>query len=553
MRVGLIVVLCSALFACGEVVKTSPDAPVDADPCATATCECTAATEATDCGAHEVCDESGPGRVCACAPAYADQGGTCVFAGAPLDPGMSDATIWVPTGLGVGVDAAASGNVNPGEVVITRDGVCALSGVTQRFTMPALDRAEPFKLVVTHISNETQGSIPGQLHVQVGAQWLEIPLSRNVYRTDTFCLGAGAYGGEVPFRVTALAACTPNMQMSSLNVDQVEVRVADPGECPDPGMVPNGDMEQATNWTFTMATGTTAGFVAGAGEGGSRAAQINATTRCSEATVNGMLSIATTMPNQALEVFTSGGSGRLQVRLDNKGLATINASSTPKNHRICIPTWAKGTTARLSFQLARSQNITCDAQVRTINIDSVKLVSEPTCPDADLTDPGFERVANLTGPATGWTLTNDVVNAVEAGQVNVINNMNGAHAGNGYVSMTSTNECAQDPYAAATIRVPAPQGAAGPAVKFFGRSPANAFAQAYASVGGSLARLDIAETNTYDPYTLCIPPALVDRPLELRLTMRDQDGSSGCVNPIATQSAQFDDVEVTTDASCPAQ
>ena len=562
MRVALVSSLVFVL-SCGDVVKSSPDAEVD--PCAQATCECTTATEVADCGAHAACNVAGPGRTCECVAAYAKTGGACTFAGAPANPGMSDATKWLAVGAGATIDPAAAGNVDMGEAVFDESGMCTLAYLHQVFTMPPLDRAEPFKLVVTHTAVDPQFDLGNQISIGVGKQWADLPISRNVYRTDSFCLGAESYGGPIDFRVATLGSpFCGSPTTAKIRIDQVSVRVADPGECPTPGSVVNGNFEAGTGWTFANTQGSAAAITAGAGEGGTAGGRIIGTNKCSEATMTGTIALPSRAvnANPAIDIFWTGTSGqRLVVGLSGNKVQTIVATAAGAHTRMCVPAWATGTTTSLSFFMQRQSDNGCaTALARTFSIDNISVVNEPACnAPVDITDAGFERVANVTGPATGWGLTNAYVNDVEGVTTNAINSSSLAHGGNGVLRMTWVNQCTSINGGGAdfTVTVPASASGAGPAIRFFSSSPAaNTQTQTRLSIlpapnTVSPWAINTPETGAYVQSTLCLPPQFSGRPVHLRASIGGNGGSCIPVQPLET--ALFDDFEVTTDVTCPAQ
>lgn len=563
MRIALLVSLV-CLVSCGDVVTNKPDAPPE-DPCANATCECTTATEVADCGAHATCNVDGPGRVCECVAAYSKSGGgACTFSGAPANPQMSDPAIWTSVGAGPAIDTAAAGNVDPGEAVLDQTSMCGLATFKQTFKMPPLDRAEPFKLVVTHTLTDPTFFTGAQVAVGVGKQWIDLPLSRNVYRTDTICLGADAYGGSIDFRVAAATSPSCASQTAvQLRIDRVAVEVAGPGECPAPGTVTNGNFEAATGWTFGSIGSATGGILAGAGEAATAGGRISGVNRCSEGTLTGTVAFPTraTVANPAIDMFVSGNNGdRLLVGLNGRNVQTVVTTSAGKHARMCVPDWAMGTTAALSFFMQRvSDNACSTALVRTFSMDNITIVSDPACSaTTDITDAGFERVANVTGPVTGWGLTNGYVNDTEGVNTNVVNF--GAHTGNAALRMFWSNQCtgAEGSGADVTVLVPPSSGAAGPAVKFFSNSPvANTMTVTRLAIlphPNSLQpwSVDALETGAYVQSTLCLPPQYVGRPVRLRATLGNP-GGGGCLATQPTETALFDDFTVTTDAACPAQ
>lgn len=544
-----------AAIGCGEVQHTP-----DADPCETATCACTVATQDVDCGVHSVCDESGPGRKCVCAPAYKDQGGTCVFDSAPRDPGLTDPQIWQSTGMGAGVNPAALGNTDTGEGQFNAAGMCNSSALSQKFVMPPLSKAEQFKVSVTYTVSDPQFSLGGvQLDMSVGSRFFEQAPSRNTYRTDTFCLGAANYGREVDFHLGTRGgpSMCPSTSTAMLSVDRVAVAPATPDECPAPGVIPNNDFEGTGGWTFNPLTGATAGIVDGVGETGSRAAQLATTNRCSQASMTGTIAIPAegAVPNPAIDVFYSGtGGGRLTVSLDGKNISVLNASSA-RHAKICVPKWAIGTTSSIGFLLQQNASGAGACTValnRTFVVDSLKIVSDAACTSSDNPDPGFERVANLNGPTAGWGLLHGHVNDVEGGTAIIGSSAALAHSGTGVLRLAGSAVCVSAGQAGAdlTFIVPPAQGAAGPALKFFANVGAgNVNTNTIVSLGTGSQTI-LPETGAYTAQQICLPPKLVGR----RMTARFSTGGlgGGC-STFAEESAFIDDVELTTDPACPAQ
>lgn len=569
---GLLIVFS----ACGDDggAKTLPDAPhaidaaPDADPCANTTCECTAATQTADCGAHAICDESGPGRVCACAPAYArDASDACAFAGAPADPGLADPSKWTASSTDIAIDPVAAGTIDVGEAVMTAAGLCKNASLTQTFTMPALADAEPFKLVVTHKENvptPTTFRFPAvQLQVGItgpnGSEWHEKPLARNATRTDTFCLGAAAYGGPVTFQLTTIGSgnqcdALPPTANENVHIDQARVEVAAPGECPAPGMIPNADFEGATNWTFSGIQAGTGSITAGVGENASAGAQLTGSNRCSEVTMSGDISFPTAaaLANPAIDIWWTGtASTFVDLQLAGKNVATLNATGTATHSRICVPGWALGTATTVGIFLQRNSDNACTTPLsRSFAIDNITLVSDPACTGLDLIDPSFENAL------TGWGLTNGYVNDLRGLTTDISSTAGDAHTGTHALREQWANPCStfDDAGADLTFLTPQPTATAGPAVKFFAKaSPTNTQSEARLTVlpaAYPVAFVSAPETGSYVANTLCIPPRLAGRRVTVRASVGDAGG--GC-SAVATETALFDDFEITTDASCPAQ
>jgi hypothetical protein len=479
---------------------------------------------------------------------------------------MSDPTKWTSVATGGLIDPTAAGNVDPGEAVINRAGMCGFGGLSQTFTMPPLARAEPMKLVVTHTAVDASRDLFGVvLSIGVGQQWMDLPLSVGAYKTESFCLGPAAFGGPTEFRIATMGSpiCT-GASTSTVRVDQMQVQLAAPGECPMPGQVINGDFESAMGWTFNNVSSATGAIVPAAGEAGSAAAQIAGANKCSEATMIGTASFPAkaAMANPAIDMFWNGTAGqRLVVGIAGKNVETLNANGVAKHSRLCIPPWAAGTVNSLSFFMQRQSDNGCTtALARSFTIDNVTIVNEPACNTAgELTDAGFERVANLTGPVTGWGVTNGYVNDVEGLTATVLNSPGLAHTGNGVLRVSWINQCTDVNSGGAdfTTFVPPAVGTAGPAVKFFVNAPAtNTMTESRLAMqpqANSTTPVFVTspETGAYVQNILCLPPQLIKR----RITLHASTGivgGGGCLQNQPQEAALFDDFDVTTDPSCPA-
>jgi hypothetical protein len=447
--------------------------------------------------------------------------------------------------------------------------MCKYSGFKQTFEMPPFDRAEPLKLVVTTTApNPDLDFIMSSIvSVGVGGQWFDtLPVDRNGFRSESVCLGPAAFGGPVEFFVGTFGGlpCSSGSK-GVVRVDQVAVQVAGPGECPMPGTVVNGDFQAAAGWTFQVAQSATGAIVANVGENGTRGAQLVLPNVCSNARAVGTIALPAdgVIANPAVDVFWNGPSGRrLVVELGGKPIGTLNANGTAKHSRVCVPKWAFGTSPTISFFAQQSQFTACAAlnPVRTFTLDNVTIVNEPACSASDVTDAGFERVANTTGPMPGWGLVNGQVNDLEPGIVTVLNSPGQAHTGNGVLRTSVSNECIDfdETGADLDVIVPRAQGASGPAVKFFASvSVSNSKSETRVTLLPATRQHEaphftVPRTGAFAKHTFCLPPALSGRRATVRFTTADPDGG-GCATVLPTEVGLFDDVEVTTDAACPAQ
>lgn len=576
MRKAAVVLACLGLLACGKVLAIEPDAVED--PCAAPNvCECTVASQLFDCpGAHKICDEtSTPGRVCACAPAYKDNGsGTCEFDAAPFDGGFTQATSWTPVGQGASINVAAPGSVDPGEGSLNRVGICQFGGFNQTFTMPPFELADQFKITVTHSGNDPAGfEIPNGTVVAVGVngEFKESLVMRNAFKTESFCLGPRAYGqgpigSPVLFQVAAQTGqfagllCDGTSE-ATIQIDRVALEVAAPGECPAAGTLINGDFETDDVWTFNAVQSATGAIVAGAGESASRGATLTTANKCSEVTMTGQVAFPSTILHPAIDVHFSGTfGGRLVMQVAGQNLATLNGAAAA-HKRICLPEWTRGITTSIGFFLQRASDNGCaTARNQTFTVDNLTITDDPSCTGSDLTDSGFELFSTANGPEIGWGLTNGFVNDIEGSQA-LITNI-GQRTGNSALRLIGSHECVGvgDGGADFTINVPASEGTAGPAIKFFanvGNGNLKTISRIAIQPGPTFQnpglKLDLPEVGVYQPAVFCLPPSTSGRRMTFRFSTGDVDGGGCGPTEYPDEVALIDDVEVTTDASCPAQ
>ena len=565
-----------ALMACGDVVSGSGiDAPPD--PCPGAICECTAATEAMDCDAHQVCDESGGNRQCKCAAGYT--GGTegaCVFSSPLADPGFQDPARWTVTN-GVMVLPAATGSANPGELSFDKMALCNFGSAKQMVTMPPFARADSLRLTVTHTILDPMNDffVPNKMQISLGGQFMEFfvsrPITGQTHKSNSFCLGPAAFGGPVELSVHSAgnAPCMP-ASMGSIRIDEVKLEIASPGECPAQAGIVNGNFQLATGWAFPNTNSGQGQIVPNIGENSSFAAQLQQPNRCSEVSAIGTIQIPAEaqVAHPALDVYWNGTTGaRLAVSLAGKGIGTLQANGQIRHSRVCIPKWAVGLTTQVGFLAQRISDNNCGVALnRTFILDNITIVDEPACGTlSDVTDPSFERVVNAMGPMPGVSLKSGMVNDIEGSRAFVINQASNARSGTGVLRTHGSNPCvspgARGAGAEIGFVVPAPSGTAGPAVKYFAKvDSANVNTEAQVQLlsglefGQPLARVTVPESApaTYAPGTLCLPPRMAGRLASVLFTSGATGGGS-CGPSTFDEFAFFDDISITTDPTCPAQ
>ena len=546
----LIASLLLAFAACGEVRPID-----DVDPCIDNICECEIDN---DCGTRAVCDTSGPGRLCACIAAYADDGNGCEFAQAPADPGFADATAWTGT-RSAGVNPLAAGSVDGGEGHFNSSAVCNLGTLSQIFDMPSREDSEQFMVEVSYAQMSSDQSDRVFPAVSIGGGWHELPF-KGVFGAESFCLGDAGYDGPVEFLVTPgiKSEQCAGAPTTSLSIDRLSLTPAPDGACPDPGTAFNGSFEGDTGWTFVTTGDGTAAFTGGVGEGNSRAAQLTTATRCSSGEVTGTISIPgeVNTPNAAIEFFTSGTSNtQFDMFLGGRLVTTFERGGTKR--RVCVPDWAKGTVQEIKFALSRLHSTgDCSlAFARTLVVDSIAVVSEAACgDDVDAFDLGFENALNGSSLTSGWAVKDGAVNG-DVAPATILSDAGQAHSGTRALRLEAINRC-HAAVAQRQIVAPSADGANGPAVKFFHNVPNDATAKFGLRIRdrrfGKNELIVLPEGGGWQQAIACIPPEQAGRPLEIEFFTDGCTSGCGC-GVFGSAVGLFDDVEITTDASCPAQ
>lgn len=122
-----------------------------------------------------------------------------------------------------------------------------------------------------------------------------------------------------------------------------------------------------------------------------------------------------------------------------------------------------------------------------------------------------------------------------------------AHAGSGVLTLMVQQQCNVGRATAYGV-VPPPDGAAGPAMKFWYKTGGSNPQSAFYSTPGSGA---LVESSTWQQSTVCLDPDQVGRPMAISFTIDRASGT--CANTFPAEYAWVDDVEMTTDASCPTE
>ena len=551
-RLYLVALFVCAAAACGSIGKPSDDV------CDDGVCECTAATEVTDCGAHEFCNESDTGKLCECAAGYTDGVNGCVWTGAVQDPAFTSMTTWTPAN-GALINTTAVGGIDAGEAAFLPSALCAHGQVKQTFDMPTFAKSEPLVLELSYknpITRSQQGfterALMGVSFGGVG--WSPFPAYNDaLFHSTRICLPGGGYappatagkGAPVTLAFGPYQPATgcPNTAITNFAIDHAAIVVANAGECgKEPGLGLNYDAEGAGGWTFSV-TGQSFGRFGTTGDMGSRAVELGLTLRCEGASMSTYFTVPA-VANPALEWYAAGNAtARATARL-GPGLFTMTGPPRGGSQltRTCLPPSLRGQTMSLGFDLNGGTGVCADVVSQLLSVDNVRVVEDPACATNDnFANGGFEHGgAPFAAYGTDSTSTSEVVVRGEPGL---------ARTGSKYLQMQSFGRCTSSTFVM-TPTVPAAVGASGPALKFYASVGVNPDASSSVFTQGSTSQT-LVEGGGYQPYTVCLNPTFVGRPQTV--TLSQYGGSGLCDNSnYIPQSTLIDDIEVTTDPNCPA-
>lgn len=494
-------------------------------------CEASCSSAKLGCKGHSRCDDAKGKASCVCATGYVREAESCVWRGGPRDPGFQNSPVaWAVTDANI--EPAASAMVDPGRARFSNKAICSSTGVVkQSFPMPAFADAEPFALTV---QGQQGGDMdPGAIAVFFGNAYGGDGRFTNEQKTR-ICLGESAYGGDVELRIRSQAGvCSAT---STLDLDRATIDPAP--DCPAPGRVVNGDFEGTGGW---IASGAGAEVATAVGTSGGRGGRISTTNLCQSPSLTGAMSApSSSLTNVALSFSYKGTKGK-QMHVEGglgSTLGVVTGTATFQEAKLCVPQWAKGAVANLRFRLLDPGGLCADPNVRDFVFDDLKFVSDPKCAAQPyVVDGGFE---NVTNEVASWLLDHDTLYSTDA---EVVHAADQAHGGEAYVRLATSQPCHYG-RAKQTITVPEPVGAAGPAVKLWYRLPVKTKATFETTPGGAL-----EVSATWKQKVICLDPTSAGRPLAF--TVEADGGGGTCADYYASEHLDLDDVEATTEASCP--
>ncbi len=518
------------------------------------------------CGEHEICDFTIDPDSCFCAPGYA--GDPCTFTNAVIaDPSFqrevdSGDDAWQDEfDIGARIlplsPGSELGDVGVGELGSTV--LCAAGTLAKVIEMPSYADAEPLVVDVVYQADRVYG-------VAIGFDdaWTRLPPTEGQWREMTFCLGEAAYtGGPVTVRIGAserLANCAASATGEIL-IDRLQVRQprnVEEEQCPTPGLALNALADPARGgWSFALEGDAAGALESDVGREGSAGARLRlAEGETGRASMTAKVSIPVPEPGappaiafwwngsrDALFSVTAGTFGRL----DDPGrlVGTLLGSGAGENELYCLPPWTHGSVIDLSFSLEGN----AAEQPLALTVDEIIVTSDPACGSAtELMDPGFESAPIQWFGTSVGSLDEDVVMQAETGL---------ARTGTGVLELTYWTDRASATFEQ-YVRVPAPDGARGPALRFQSKLPDDPSTTVRWSIGrpgttnatqaiglGVSRRLDPGGWNSNE---VCLPSRWAGRWFRFRAEVEPSPDELG---DIPQERVFLDDFSLGTSGRCP--
>jgi hypothetical protein len=478
------------------------------------------------------------------------EGGPTCFVPMVRDPDFATTTTW---------SAGDEVVITPGAATFSLSAICDHRSVTQIVPTPPLSCARPLLMTVDVTLNDLDRvnfvfGFGGRWYAQLFAG---IP-------TWSFCLGASAFDGTqtLAFGSAINQGVCPALpgDTNSITIQRLSIAEDVQGTCPLPGIVSNGDFEHgAASWTLLAGDGV-AEIAPGRGEGASAGARIATDHPCEKPSVRGVISLPSSamVPNPALRIWSSGPSDAIaSVRMGPRppdyllGATYLPGHDAPVSSNICIPRWAQGTAQPLELAFApMDYTESCPSpRAREFIFDGLSFVTEPACAtDANVFDPGFEQVATSTSAAPFWALQRYEDNPMS--DVQLVVDPTNAHSGMVAARFTGSSPCPVVSLSGG-VTVPGSDGVNGPALKFWYSASATAHLALDVALGALSAPLALPATTSWTQVTGCLDPPLATRPDLLTFSLVSADGGGTCSNAFPMETILLDDVELTTDVSCP--
>ncbi|MEM7138984.1 MAG: hypothetical protein AAF500_20590 [Myxococcota bacterium] len=507
--------------------------------------------------AHEVCGGTLEDPECVCAPGY--EGRPCEWGTVPSDPGFSEGSdTWESPINARIVPSDPSPPADPGFAEL--DGIVNCEGgvIRQVVEMPPIEAADPFVAEVTYRAF-------GVLDVAFGFNraWTRLPTtgtSPDDYEwveRERICLGDAAYGGPVTFQFAASErGIDCPIGGGRIEVDRFSVELAEPGECPAPGEVVNGDADdpgdETLPWLFETQGDAVSGYI---GAGGLSAARIGS-PNLAFGDVASMQTVASvplpsTLPSPALrmswratrDVFFQMEIGSFTAAdSTDRALGTLLGTGADEVSTYCLPPWTHGNVIDLAFVMI---GVPPGDAVELV-VDSVQVVSDLRCSDAtENLDPAFAAAPlPRTGTSSRGSTAGTFRVVVDAERARVVEEEPTGFLEIAY-SSTAVNTLVDE-----WVLVPEPDDNGDPRVSFWANIPVQPSLSVRRFIGlVEDEEGDLVGVGDWAFYEACLPPDWAGRWYRVQIEVA-RDGSTPLTEVSPTERILIDDITVDTSASC---
>lgn len=494
------------------------------------TCLPNCATAVLACDARASCADTSGQAKCGCLAGYSgDAGVGCAWSGVIRDPGLQGlpAGQWA-TEASVTWSTSAVASIDPGSVDFSAPANCALTALFQTgVTLPL--KSTPDHLAMHLTAKSGTGS--SGLYARFGSAnlYAPLPFGTTDWSTVDVCLGESVYGQTSSLEVRAGDvfsfgnSCTPK----SITLDHLEV--APSNLCPAVGAVLNGDLEDTTTIGWKGAT-----IVANGTVNNSRALHFAAcgVSTAAESVISIPTEATLSSPALRLSMNASAGASVAVGTTTLIGLARFLATGSTQTVSVCLPKSQQGLAVPLLVQAISPLGNACI----TADVDDLRIVSDPACAGLE-TNPfngGFEKNDFSTGM---WR-------AYEALGTHSIDTTPGiAHSGTGAMKLVDASvSCSGSPFQpifALVVSVPSSKPGAGPKISYWYKTATSSASTRFIIGNQGLVNDDTLSSASWTQKSFCVPPKLAGADGLLRF----QTGVCGTL--------YLDDVQVTTDVSCP--
>jgi hypothetical protein len=464
---------------------------------------------------------------------------------------------------GATIAADASGHRSDGEARIPNTKLCEGGTISQSVSMPAYNPAEPHVLEFSTLGECVVGNCFDEnasgLLLGVDGRWTHHSAPGREWDDKTVCLGPAWYGGTREVRLRSsrefVGQCYGD---GHLAMDDVSIRPAEAGECPPPGTVPGGDFEDDTSRWTTTGSVTIAEEI---GRGPSRGVRFPPGLGS-----NARLDQRVTYPRgtdqaaPAIELEASIPEGStLHLRTEpsddlfgERNPHRVSGDGRYRTYRICLPRWQRGRTHRLVFRAEVPEESS-----RGIWVDNISVVQASECSNDRRTSPVGGDFEYASDPAVSVPWSFEIQGLYVSGEPfdRVVDDPDKAAEGRGALKFGNRDEC-EGNYALTRALIPeASRGSGGPALRLDYRTENLSGHFLYIDQvdrdAGDAPRFSrgLSESSSWTSALKCLPPERAGVPSTIEVALRGSFDGSCPSDP----TVWLDNVELTTDSSCPAR